>query len=477
MAVTDNNIATAEPELRRALGPLQLIGIGIGIIIGAGIFVSTGQAAASYAGPAVMISYIIAGFGCLLAGLCYAEFSSMIPVAGSAYSYTFATFGKVLAWMIGWDLILEYLAAGSAVAVGWAGYFNGLMADIGIHVPLKYASSPIHMSADHVLSLSGAVINLPAFVLILFLTALLVIGIRASTNFNSAMVALKLIVVMLVIGFGIRYVTMANLTPFIPPNTGTFGSFGWSGIIRASGVVFFAYIGFDCVSVAAQEARNPQRTMPIGILGSLIICTVLYVLMCIVMTGLTKYTNLNVPMPVAVAVEAAGGGLSWLVPLVDFGATLGLATVVLGLLLGQSRIFYAMARDGMLPGIFAKVHPTFRTPHISTMMIGGFAAVLSAFLPHDLLIELVAIGTLAAFVLVCASVIILRKTHPDVHRPFRTPWVPVVPIAGMLVCFGMMAGLPLDTWIRLGVWFLIGQVFYFLYARKRARTPDYALRR
>jgi APA family basic amino acid/polyamine antiporter len=477
MSVNEENIVVAQPELRRVLGPLHLIGIGIGIIIGAGIFVATGQAAANYAGPAVMISYVIAGFGCLLAGLCYAEFSTMIPVAGSAYSYTFATFGKVLAWMIGWDLILEYLAAGSAVAVGWAGYFNGLMADIGINIPLKYASSPIHMSADHVLSLSGAVINLPATILVLFLTTLLVIGIRASTNFNGAMVILKLLVVLMVIVFGIRYVTMDNLTPFIPENTGTFGSFGWSGIVRASGVVFFAYIGFDSVSVAAQEAKNPQRTMPIGILGSLIICTVLYVLMCIVMTGLTKYTNLNVPMPVAVAVEAAGPKLNWLVPLVDLGATLGLATVVLGLLLGQSRIFYAMARDGMLPGVFARVHPSFRTPHISTMVIGGFAALLSAFLPHDLLIELVAIGTLAAFVLVCGGVIILRHTHPDVPRPFRTPWVPVVPIGGMLVCFGMMAGLPLDTWIRLVVWFLIGQVFYFLYARKHARTPDYALKR
>jgi APA family basic amino acid/polyamine antiporter len=290
-------------------------------------------------------------------------------------------------------------------------------------------------------------------------------------------VILKLIVVMLVIGFCMKYVTAENLTPFIPPNTGTFGSFGWSGIVRASGVVFFAYIGFDCVSVAAQEAKNPQKTMPIGILGSLAICTVLYVLMCIVMTGVTKYTNLNVPMPVAVAVQATGPNLAWLVPLVDFGATLGLGTVVLGLLLGQSRIFYAMARDGMLPAVFGKVHPKFRTPYISTMVIGGFAALLSAFLPHDLLIELVAIGTLAAFVLVCASVIILRKTHPNVHRPFRTPWVPVVPIGGMLVCFGMMAGLPLDTWIRLGVWFVIGQVVYFLYARKRAKTPSYALKR
>jgi APA family basic amino acid/polyamine antiporter len=477
MAVTEDNTVVEQPELRRALGVFQIIGIGIGIIIGAGIFVSTGQAAANYAGPAVVLSYIFAGFGCLLAGLCYAEFSSMIPVAGSAYSYTFATFGKLLAWIIGWDLILEYLAAASAVAVGWAGYFKGLMADFGITVPPQFAEAPIHMSADHVLSLSGAIINLPAVFLVLGLTALLVIGIRASTNFNGVMVILKLIVVALVIIFCMQYVKVENLTPFIPENTGTFGSFGWSGILRASGVVFFAYIGFDCVSVAAQEARNPQRTMPIGILGSLAICTILYVLMCIVMTGVIKYTQLNVPQPVAVAVQATGSGLSWLVPLVDFGAVLGLGTVVLGLLLGQSRIFYAMARDGMLPPVFGKVHPTFRTPHISTMVIGGFATLLCAFLPHDLLIELVAIGTLGAFVLVCASVIILRKTHPNVHRPFRTPWVPVVPIGGMLVCFGMMAGLPVDTWIRFVVWGLIGLVVYYFYARKHAKTPDYALKR
>jgi APA family basic amino acid/polyamine antiporter len=477
MAVTEDNIVAAQPELRRALGPLQLIGIGIGIIIGAGIFVSTGQAAANYAGPAVVLSYIFAGFGCFLAGLCYAEFSSMMPVAGSAYSYTFASFGKLLAWIIGWDLILEYLAAASAVAVGWAGYFKGLMADFGIAIPSQFAEAPIHMSADHVLSFSGAIINLPAVLLVGGLTTLLVIGIRASTNFNGVMVVLKLIVVMLVIGFCMKYVKAENLTPFIPENTGSFGSFGWSGILRASGVVFFAYIGFDSVSVAAQEARNPQRTMPIGILGSLGICTVLYVLMCIVMTGVTKYTTLNVPMPVAVAVQAAGPNLAWLVPLVDFGAVLGLGTVVLGLLLGQSRIFYAMARDGMLPPVFGKVHPTFRTPHVSTIVIGCFSMLLCAFLPHDLLIELVAIGTLAAFVLVCGAVILLRKTHPNLHRPFRTPWVPVVPIAGMLVCFGMMAGLPLDTWIRFVVWGSIGLIVYFLYARKRARTPDYALKR
>lgn len=477
MAVTEENTVVAEPELRRALGPIQLIGLGIGIIIGAGIFVSTGTTAANFAGPGVVISYLIAGFGCALAGLCYAEFSSMIPVAGSAYSYTFATFGKFLAWLIGWDLILEYLAAASAVAVGWSGYFNGLMADMGIHIPEHLSKSPVVWNVDQTFALSGAVINLPATILILFLTALLVIGIRASVTFNGIMVLLKLAVVFLVIGFGLQYVTADNLTPFIPENTGTFGEFGWSGIIRASGVVFFAYIGFDCVSAAAQEAKNPQRNMPIGILGSLALCTVLYVLMCIVMTGVTPYTTLGVSKPVTVAVQAMGPQLNWLVPLVNFGATLGLGTVVLGLLLGQSRIFYAMSRDGMLPKFFAKVHPNFRTPYLSTILIGLIAAVLSAFLPENLLIELVAIGTLAAFVLVCLSVIILRKTHPDVPRPFRTPLVPVVPIGGMLVCFGMMAGLPLDTWIRFIGWGLLGLVVYFFYARKHARTPSYALKR
>jgi len=477
MPVTEENTVVPQYELKRALGPVQLIGLGIGIIIGAGIFVSTGTTAANFAGPGVTISYLIAGFGCALAGLCYAEFSSMIPVAGSAYSYTFATFGKFLAWLIGWDLILEYLAAASAVAVGWSGYFNGMMADFGIHLPAHLSASPVVWNVDQTFGLSGAVMNLPAFFLILFLTALLVIGIRASATFNGIMVLLKLAVVFLVIGFGLQYVTMDNLTPFIPENTGTFGEFGWSGIARASGVVFFAYIGFDAVSAAAQEAKNPQRNMPIGILGSLALCTVLYVLMCIVMTGVTPYTTLGVSKPVTVAVQAMGPQLNWLVPLVNFGATLGLATVVLGLLLGQSRIFYAMSRDGMLPAFFSKVHPNFRTPYLSTILIGLLAALLSAFLPENLLIELVAIGTLAAFVLVCLSVIILRKTHPNVPRPFRTPLVPIVPIGGMLVCFGMMAGLPLDTWIRFIGWGLLGLIAYFFYARKHARTPSYALKR
>ncbi len=476
-SVTEENTVEAPPELRRALGPFQLIGIGIGVIIGAGIFVSTGTTAANFAGPSVMISYLIAGFGCALAGLCYAEFAAMIPVAGSAYSYTFATLGQFLAWVIGWDLILEYLAAASAVAVGWAGYFNGLMADLGIIIPEKFSSAPFIWKGGIDLVASGAVVNIPSAVLIGLLTVLLVIGIRASATFNGIMVLLKLTVVFLVIGFGLSHVQAANLTPFIPPNTGTWGAYGWSGIIRASGVVFFAYIGFDCVSAAAQESKNPQRNMPIGILGSLALCTVLYVLMCIVMTGVTKYTNLAVAQPVSVAVMAMGPGLDWLVKLTHLGATLGLGTVVLGLLLGQSRIFYAMSRDGMLPEVFGTVHPKFRTPYISTIGIGVVAAALSAFLPEDLLIEMVAIGTLAAFVLVCLSVIILRKTHPEVPRAFRTPLVPWVPIGGMLVCFGMMAGLPGATWIRFILWGAIGLVVYFLYARHHARTPSYALPR
>jgi len=465
-----------EPELRRALGPVHLISLGIGAIIGAGIFVSTGQAAANFAGPGVVISYAIAGFGCLLAGLCYAEFASMIPVAGSAYSYTYATLGKFFAWIIGWDLILEYLAAASAVSVGWGGYFSGLMENIGIHLPPALSTSPIHMAADHTLSFSGALINLPSAFLIIALTALLVVGIRASATFNGIMVFLKLIVVLLVIFFGLQYITSANLTPFIPPNTGEFGHFGWSGVMRAAGVVFFAYIGFDAVSVAAQEARNPQRDMPIGILGSLLICTVLYMLMSLAITGMAPYAILNVPQPVALAVERTGGALAWLVPLVNLGAVLGLGTVVLVLLLGQSRIFYAMSRDGMLPRAFARVHPRFQTPYISTIIIGTGATLLSAFLPHDLLIELVSIGTLAAFVLVSVSVMVLRRTAPHVHRPFRTPFMPWVPIGAIIVCGAMMAALPLDTWIRLIVWFVLGMGVYFIYARANAVPPAYAIK-
>ncbi len=462
-------------DLKRVLGPVQLIALGIGAIIGAGIFVATGQAAALYAGPAVILSFAFAGVGCLFAGLCYAEISSMIPVAGSAYSFAYATLGRFLAWVIGWDLILEYLAAAAAVAVGWSGYFGALMAEFGWKLPLAYSSAPITIDAAHNIGFSGAVINLPAAFLVMGLTTLLVIGMRATATFNALMVLLKLIVVVMVIVFGIWYIKPEHLTPFIPANTGTFGEFGWSGILRASGVVFFAYIGFDAVSVAAQETRNPQRNMPIGILGSLLICTVLYMLMSLVITGIAPYQILNVREPVSLAVTTAGSGLAWLVPFVNVGATIGLGTVVLVLLLGQSRIFYAMARDGMLPPVFSAIHPKFRTPYKATIIIGSFATLLAAFLPHDLLIEMVSIGTLLAFVIVCLSVLVLRRTHPNAPRPFRVKFMPFIPIAGIVVCGAMMAGLPLDTWIRLIVWLAIGLVIYFFYARHHAKPPYYAL--
>lgn len=458
-------------DLKRALGPVHLVLLGIGAIIGAGIFVATGQAAAQHAGPAIILSFVIAGTGCLFAGLCYAEFASMIPVAGSAYSYAYATLGQFFAWLIGWDLILEYGVAASAVSVGWSGYFNALLAGIGVHLPAALSTAPIANN----LSLSGAIVNLPALFLVIFLTALLVIGIRASATFNGAMVLLKLAVVLLVIIFGLPYVNPANHIPFIPPAAGP-GVYGWSGIFAASGIVFFAYIGFDAVSVAAQEARNPQRDMPIGILGSLLICTVLYMLMAYVVTGLAPYTSLDVPNPVSVAVAAAGGKLSWLVPLVNLGATIGLGTVVLVLMLGQSRILYSMARDGMIPPAFAKVHPRFRTPYVGTLATGGLAGLLAAFLPHDILIVLVSIGTLTAFVIVCIGVIVLRYTAPHAHRPFRTPLVPWVPIGGVLVCGFMIANLPYATWLRFLVWMFIGLVIYATYSARHAKPPRYAVK-
>ncbi len=459
--------------LKRVLSATNLTLLGIGAIIGAGIFVLTGQAAAQYAGPAIPLSFIVAGLGCLFAGLCYAEFSSMIPIAGSAYTYAYATLGEFVAWIIGWDLMLEYLFGAATVSVGWSGYFGALLKQFGIDLPPGWTQAPFGLEGTHhLVHVPGGIINLPAVILIAVLTTLLVIGIKESANFNNVVVFLKVLIVFLVIGFGSMYVKSENWHPFIPPNTGEFGHFGITGIIRAAAVVFFAYIGFDAVSTAAQEAKNPQRDVPIGILLSLGICTVLYIAMSLVMTGLAPYTTLNVPHPVSVAIEAVGPALAWLSWIVNLGAVLGLASVVLVMLMAQPRIFYSMSKDGLLPLAFSKVHPRFRTPYIPQILTGLVAAVVAGLLPVGLLGELVSIGTLLAFVIVCIGVIVLRRKSPDMARPFKTPWVPLVPILGVINCFGMMVFLPKDTWYRLAIWMAIGLLVYFFYSRSRSKLGN-----
>ena len=471
----------SDQSLKRALGSINLVALGIGAIIGAGIFVLTGQAAANYAGPAIVYSFILAGTACALAGLCYAEFAAMIPIAGSAYTYGYATLGELLAWIIGWDLILEYLFAASTVAVGWSGYVVSFLRDLGINFPSEFTSAPYTHTAPPDAGLNvwrlftegwtstGAVLNVPAMVIVAVITILLIIGISESATFNDFVVVIKLTVVLLFIGFGIGYIHKENWEPFIPPPAGT-GKYGWDGIVRGAGVIFFAYIGFDAVSTAAQETKNPQRDMPIGILGSLAICTVLYITVALVLTGIVKYTQLNVPDPIAVGINAAGPGLAWLRPVVKIGAIAGLSSVILVMLLGQPRIFYSMSKDGLLPPVFSVVHKRFRTPWLASLITGVAAMAFAGLLPIGLLGELVSIGTLLAFAIVCAGVLVLRYTDPSRARPFRTPWVPFVPVAGILACFYLMAGLPVDTWARLIIWMAIGLAIYFLYGRRHSKV-------
>lgn len=465
-ALTDPNpVAESYHELHRALGPISLIMIGIGSIIGAGIFVIAGTAAAEHAGPAVLISFVIAALGCLFTGLCYAEFASMIPESGSAYTYAYATMGRFVAWFIGWNMVLEYLVSASTVSVGWSGYFVNFLSGIGVSFPAQFASAPVSGTSFSAIHLSGAIVNLPAVTLIVLLTITLGIGVSESARVNAIMVMIKTGIVILVIAFGLPYVHQANLHPFMPANTGTFGKFGISGVLAASGMIFFAYIGFEAVSVAALEAKNPRRDLPIGILGSLGICTVLYIGMAIVLTGITDWRTLDVANPVSFAIGKISS-LGWLVRWVDVGAMVGLASVVFVSLYGQSRVFYSMARDGFLPATFSKVHSRFRTPYRGTVLTGAFAALLAAVFPLDILAELVSVGTLLAFVAVCIGIMILRITTPRARRTFRTPAVWFVAPAGIATCVLMMVSLfrsSPDTGSRLVLWTLIGLVIYFVY--------------
>ena len=459
-----------EYHLSRALGAFDLILLGIGCVIGAGIFVLTGQAAASYAGPAIIISFVISGLACAFAGLCYAEFASMIPVAGSAYTYAYVSIGELFAWIIGWDLILEYLLGASTVAVGWSAYVSSFLKDFGIALPPQLCNAPFNYSPGTGLVATGAIVNLPAVLVVAAVTLLLLVGIKQSARFNALIVLVKVAVIMLFIAFGAHFVKAANWHPFIPANTGEFGHFGFSGILRGAAVVFFAYIGFDAVSTAAQEAKNPQRDMPIGILVSLTVCAILYILVALVMTGILPYTKLGVASPIAAAIDAAGPSLFWLRPLVKFGAIMGLSSVILVLVLGQSRILFSMSSDWLLPKVFAKTHARFHTPWLATIVTGSLALIMAGIFPIGFLGEMVSIGALLAFAMVCGSILVMRKTKPDLKRAFRTPWVPLVPILGMVFSIGQMLALPRDTWIRLVVWMVIGIVIYAFYGRHSSRV-------
>jgi APA family basic amino acid/polyamine antiporter len=460
--------AAHSTDLKRTLGPMNLINLGIGAIIGAGLFSLTGIAAAEHAGPAVSISFVLAAIGCAFAGLCYAEFAAMIPIAGSAYTYAYATMGEVFAWIIGWDLVLEYAVGASTVAVSWSAYLAKFLAYFGVQLPtalsMSYWQTPPG-STEH------GLINLPAMIIVFAVSYLLVRGIQESARANAVIVALKIAVVIIFIGLGFSYINAENFTPYIPENTGSFGHFGWSGILKAAGMVFFAFIGFDAVSTAAQEAKNPQKDMPIGILGSLVICTILYVLFSFVMTGVANYTEFaGVAAPVAVAIDKMG--ISWLSPAINLAIIAGYSSVILVMLLGQSRVFYTMSKDGLLPKLFSDTHPKFKTPWKSNMLFAFVVSAFAGFAPIALVGEMTSVGTLFAFVVVCAAVLILRYKEPNRERPFKTPFVPLVPILGIVACGSLLVSLCVSDFMhagRLFVWLGIGLIVYHTYSKKYSK--------
>jgi len=460
----------SEKGLKKTLGARALVALGIGAIIGAGLFSITGGAAANQAGPAITISFIVAALGCAFAGLCYAEFASMIPVAGSAYTYSYATMGEFIAWVIGWDLVLEYAVGAATVSISWSRYLVKFLDSFGLHLDPSYTVGPW----------DGGVINLPAVFIVICMSLLLIKGTSESAKVNAVIVGVKVLVVLIFIGLGWKYINTENYKNYIPENTGKFGEYGFSGIIRAAAIVFFAYIGFDAVSTAAQEAKNPKKDMPVGILGSLAICTVLYILFAHVMTGVTSYTTFKGQdgiAPVAVAIEHMGkadangvfhADYPWLNKAIIVAILGGYASVILVMLMGQSRVFYSMSKDGLLPKVFSQVHPKYRTPSKNNLLFMLFVSLFAAFVPARVVGEMTSIGTLFAFILVCIGVMVLRKAEPNIPRAFKTPLVPLVPLLGIFTCLFMMVFLPTDTWIRLIVWMLIGFDIYLFYGVKHS---------
>lgn len=455
-------------KLKKSLTAFSLVLLGVGAIIGAGLFSLTGIAAANNAGPAVTLSFVVAASGCAFAGLCYAEFASMIPVAGSAYTYSYATMGELIAWTIGWDLILEYAVGAATVAISWSRYLIKLLEKWHVaHIPYRWMMSPFETMTVNGVEVSG-IMNLPAVFITVIMSLILIRGIQESARFNAIIVALKITVVIVFIALGWSYIDEANYADYIPANTGAFENFGWTGIMTGAAVVFFAFIGFDAVSTAAQEAKNPQRDMPIGIMGSLLVCTILYVLFAHVMTGLENYKNFaNEAAPVALAIAATPYG--FMQELIIMAILAGYSSVILVLLLGQSRVFFSMSKDGLIPKLFSDIHPKFQTPWKSNLLFAVLVSLFAAFVPVSVVGEMCSIGTLFAFVLVCIGILVLRHTRPDLPRAFKTPFVPFVPIMGILVCFYLMYALPLDTWIRLFVWMAIGFVVYFAYGKRNSK--------